>query len=84
VLSGNGIYYLVSQIAIKAGITKRLSPHRLRHSGFTAAMKATNGDVRRVQKLSRHSKIETLMIYDDNRINHQGEITDLLDGLTTD
>jgi integrase/recombinase XerC len=82
-LTGDGIYYLISQIAIQAGINKRLSPHRLRHSGITAALKATNGDVRRVQKLSRHSKVETLMIYDDNRINHQGEMTDLLDGLTS-
>ncbi|HLO48670.1 MAG TPA: hypothetical protein VK211_09680 [Kamptonema sp.] len=45
---------------------------------MTAALDATNGDVRRVQKLSRHASLNTLMIYDDNRLNHQGEITDLL------
>jgi integrase/recombinase XerC len=39
---------------------------------------ATNGDVRRVQKLSPHAYLNTLMIYDDNSLNHQGEITDLL------
>lgn len=39
---------------------------------------ATNGNVRKVQKLSRHVKLETLMIYDDNRASAQGEITNLL------
>ncbi|MFM7711187.1 MAG: integrase, partial [Microcystis sp.] len=55
--------------------------HRIRHSAITAALDATNGDVRRVQKLSRHSSLNTLLIYDDNRRNHQGEVTDILDGL---
>ncbi len=64
-----------------AGITKVMSPHRVRHSSITAALDATNGDVRKVQKLSRHANLNTLMIYDDNRVNHQGEVTDLLDGL---
>jgi len=28
--------------------------------------------------LSRHVKLETLMIYDDNRQNMQGEVSELL------
>jgi integrase/recombinase XerC len=77
-LTGTGVYKIVSQIAREAGINKPLSPHRIRHSGITAALEATNGDVRKVQKLSRHSDLNTLMIYDDNRKNQQGEVTDLL------
>ncbi|MFM6397850.1 tyrosine-type recombinase/integrase, partial [Planktothrix sp.] len=65
----------------KAGISKPMSPHRIRHSSITAALDATGGDVRRVQKLSRHHDLNTLMIYDDNRKNAQGEITNLLDDL---
>lgn len=81
-LTGDGIYHLVSrQLAKKAGITKQFSPHRCRHSGITAALDATNGDVRRVQKLSRHTSINTLIRYDDNRRNAQGEVTDLLAGM---
>ncbi|HEY9863003.1 MAG TPA: hypothetical protein V6D21_02370 [Candidatus Obscuribacterales bacterium] len=38
-------------------------------------------DVRRVQKLSRHAKVDTLMIYDDNRQKVQKDITDLLSEL---
>jgi integrase/recombinase XerC len=80
-LSTQGIYNIVSDRCKDAGITKTMSPHRVRHSAITAALEATNGDVRRVQKLSRHSSLNTLLIYDDNRKNHQGEVTDLLDGL---
>lgn len=56
----------------------KLSPHKLRHTAITAALEQTGGDVRRVQKFSRHAKIETLMIYDDNRVDVQGEVTTLL------
>lgn len=80
-LTGEGIAKIVKSIAKAAGITKQMSPHRLRHTAITAALEATNGDVRRVQKLSRHSKIETVMIYDDNRVNQQKQVTDLLAGL---
>jgi integrase/recombinase XerC len=80
-LSGNALYNLVTEAAIAAGISKHMSPHRTRHSGITAALDATGGDVRRVQKLSRHRRLDTLMIYDDQRKNAQGEITDLLSGL---
>ena len=80
-LSTQAIYDIVRTLAKKADIGKVLSPHRIRHSAITAALDVTNGDVRRVQKLSRHANLNTLMIYDDNRINHQGEITALLDGL---
>jgi len=29
-------------------------------------------------KLAENSNLNTLMIYDDNRLSHQGEISDLL------
>lgn len=80
-LSTQAIYNIVKERCQAAGINKTMSPHRVRHSAITAALEATGGDVRRVQKLSRHSSLNTLLIYDDNRKNHQGEVTDLLDGL---
>jgi integrase/recombinase XerC len=54
-----------------------MSPHRIRHSSITQALDET-GDVRKGKKLSRHKKIETLMIYDDNHTNVQGSLTELL------
>lgn len=80
-LTGEGIAKFVKSMAKAAGIKKKMSPHRLRHTAITAALEATNGDVRRVQKLSRHAKIDTVMIYDDNRVNQQKQVTDLLAGL---
>ena len=34
-----------------------------------------------VQKLSRHAKFDTLLLYDDNRTNAQKTITEILDDL---
>ena len=58
-----------------------MSPHRIRHSAITTALDKTDGDVRKVQKLSRHANLNTLMIYDDNRLNAQKDMTELLDAL---
>jgi integrase/recombinase XerC len=80
-LCTQAIYTVVKERCQAAGITKVMSPHRIRHSSITAALEATGGDVRRVQKLSRHSSLNTLLIYDDNRKNHQKEVSDLLDSL---
>lgn len=80
-LNTDSIYKLVKKYANLAGIEKTMSPHRLRHSAITAALEATNGDVRAVQKLSRHSSLNTLMIYDDNRRNEQGRVTKILESL---
>ncbi len=81
-ITGDGIYKLVRRYCKKAGITKRMSPHRVRHSSITAALDATDGNVRKVQKLSRHRQIDTLMIYDDNRGRDQVELSEILSGLT--
>ena len=81
-LTGDGIYKLVNRYGRRAGIRKRLSPHRIRHSTITTALDLTDGNLRKVQKLSRHRDINTLMIYDDNRAKHQAELSEMLSGLT--
>lgn len=78
-LTVNGLYWLMGDYGKRLGV--RLSPHKLRHSGITAALDATGGDVRRVQRLSRHADLRTLQRYDDNRSDMQGEVTGLLSGL---
>lgn len=80
-ITGTAIYKIVSAIAKNAGINKQMSPHRIRHSAITAALDATDGNVRKVQKLSRHKKLDTLILYDDNRKNMQGEVSNLLSDL---
>lgn len=76
-LTGEALRQLVEKYCFRSGVTKKMSPHRIRHSSITHALDET-GDVRKVQKLSRHKKIETVMIYDDNRTNVQGSLTELL------
>lgn len=80
-LTGSQIYRIVRGRAEDAGITKRFSPHRGRHSSITAAAEATGGDVRKVQKLSRHRKVETVMIYIDQAQNTQSEVSGVLSEL---
>lgn len=80
-LTGSAIYQIVDRLARDSEIPKKMSPHRIRHSAITAALDATNGNVRKVQKLSRHKKLDTLMLYDDNRTNMQGEVSSLLGDL---
>ena len=80
-LSGNAIYTMVDSLCAAADIPKKMSPHRIRHSAITAALDATDGNIRKVQKLSRHKDINTVITYDDNRNNHQDEISQLLDDL---
>ncbi len=80
-LTGDGLLKILNKLCVGAGITKKMSPHRVRHSAITAALDAHDGNVRKVQKLSRHAKIETLMKYDDNRQKVQRDVTELLDSM---
>jgi len=81
-LTGDGIYKIVRGLFERAGIEKNMSPHRCRHSAITALLEKTDGNVRKAQKLSRHAKLNTLQIYDDNRNRDQLEMSELLmDGL---
>ena len=77
-LSGRSVARLVERVAKDAGIDKHLSPHRIRHSSITTFLDNSGGDVRTAQKLSRHSRLDTLMIYDDNRQGLQGKASGIL------
>ncbi|MEM9925787.1 MAG: tyrosine-type recombinase/integrase [Cyanobacteria bacterium P01_D01_bin.50] len=77
-LSGNAIYQIVVRRFRATGIDKVMSPHRIRHSGVTTVLEISNGNVTSGKTYSRHSKVETVMIYDDNRNQNQGEITNQL------
>jgi len=77
-LTSDGLYKIIAEYAEKAGFERRISPHRLRHTAITTALAATAGDVVRVQHLSRHARVETVMRYNDNRSGHQAGVTALL------
>nr|CAA9259665.1 Site-specific tyrosine recombinase slr0733 [uncultured Armatimonadetes bacterium] len=78
-LTPDGLHHIVDRYGRALGLS--LTPHKLRHSAITAALDATGGDVRRVQRLSRHADLRVLTRYDDNRTDLQGEVTTLLSDL---
>jgi integrase/recombinase XerC len=83
-IAGDSLYRIVQGYAEAAGIDRRVSPHRLRHSSITAFLDASDGNIRAAQALSRHSQMNTLTLYDDNRQQQQkgasGILEDLLAG----
>ncbi len=77
-LSRNAIEELVRKYAIGAGITKKVTPHTLRHSFATQLLKK-GADIRTVQALLGHSSITTTQIYTHIDDKHLQSVHDLLD-----
>ena len=80
-IAGDSIYRIVQGYAEAAGIERRVSPHRLRHSSITAFLDASGGNLRAAQALSRHSNQNTLTLYDDNRRQEQKGASGMLEDL---
>jgi integrase/recombinase XerC len=80
-ITGDSIYRIVQGYAEAAGIDRRVSPHRLRHSSITAFLDASGGNLRAAQALSRHSNQNTLTLYDDNRQQQQKGASGMLEEL---
>lgn len=76
-MTGAAVYKIVSGLGKVVGLKTR--PHGLRHAGITAALDATGGNTRSVQRFSRHKKLETLSLYDDARQDLAGEVARLVD-----
>jgi integrase/recombinase XerC len=77
-LTGAGIWALVTASGKATGQTVR--PHGLRHAAITTALDMTRGDVRAVQRFSRHAKVDTLLVYDDSRRDLGGAVAKLVAG----
>lgn len=73
-LSVKTLYRLV--VAAGAAAGAKVRPHGLRHAAITRALDETGGDVRAVQRFSRHAKLDTLCVYDDNRRDLAGAVAD--------
>ncbi len=71
----------VSEAARAAGIAKRVSPHTLRHS-FATHLLEQNVDIRVIQVLLGHAKLETTALYTRVAVNTIRDVTSPLDKLT--
>ena len=71
-LSGTSLYRVVRRLGEWAGLKAR--PHGLRHAAVTAALDLTGGDIRAVQKFSRHRDVRVIERYDDSRQDLAGDV----------
>ncbi len=71
-LTGRSVHRIVTRLGKDAGVAVR--PHGLRHAAITSGLDATNGDVRAVQRFSRHKSLATLTLYDDCRRDLAGKV----------
>lgn len=76
-LSTQGIYNLVRKWGEMVGVGG-LRPHKIRHTAITVALDISDGNLRDTAKFSRHSNINTLKHYDDNRQQLQLKVSNSL------
>jgi site-specific recombinase XerD len=79
-ITPNVVWLACRQAAQRAGITKRLSPHSLRHSCASHLLEA-GADLRTIQVLLGHSRLEHTLIYLHLSRKHLQAIPNPLDAL---
>lgn len=77
-LTGRSVARILAGLGSAVGLVVR--PHGLRHAAVTEALDLTGGDVRKVQRFSRHRDLRVLTRYDDNRQDLGGEVARLVAG----
>jgi len=69
---------IVTDSAVRAGIAKEVSAHSLRHT-FATHLLEDNVNLRYIQSLLGHARLETTQIYTKVAVNKFNEIKDLLE-----
>lgn len=79
-LTDTAVFLIVRALGRRVGLSRPTRPHALRHQAITRALDATGGDVRTVQRFSRHADPRTLMLYDDKRRDLAGDVARMVAG----
>ena len=79
-MSRRQLHRLVCMAADRASITKRVGVHTLRHS-FATHLLEQKTDIRIIQVLLGHKKLDTTALYTRVAINALGQVTSPLDFL---
>ena len=70
------VSYEIRKLGARIGV--KVTPHALRHSAITSALDKSNGNLRAVQRFSRHKDPRIISVYDDNRQDLAGEMAVLV------
>jgi integrase/recombinase XerD len=80
-ISDKTVWIACNEAARRAGISKRVTPHTLRHSWATHLLEAGT-DLRTIQVLLGHGDLETTAQYLHLSRRHLQAVSNPLDGLT--
>lgn len=72
-LTPRSVQRIIKHYALKAGITKHVSPHTMRHS-FATDLLMNGADLRSVQSMLGHSNISTTQVYTHVTDQHLKEV----------
>lgn len=77
-IDGRSVVKLLAALSRRAGLSRAVRPHGLRHQGITRALDVSGGNTRNAQKFSRHADPKTLNRYDDNRKDEAGSLARMI------